>query len=31
MGVSADAAYHAARRELSLFARAVGWIRWPLA
>jgi hypothetical protein len=27
---SADAAYHAARRELGTFARVVGWIRWPL-
>jgi len=31
MGRAADATYHAARRELSLFARVVGWIRWPLA
>jgi hypothetical protein len=27
---SADAAYHAARRGLGGFARAVGWLRWPL-
>jgi hypothetical protein len=31
MGRAADAAYHAARRELGVFARVVGWIRWPLA
>jgi hypothetical protein len=31
MGRAADAAYHAARRELGMFARVVGWIRWPLA
>jgi hypothetical protein len=30
MRTSADAAYHAARRGLSTFARVVGWVRWPL-
>ena len=30
MQTSADAAYHAARRDISGVARALSWLRWPL-
>jgi hypothetical protein len=31
MRASADVAYHSARGRISRFARAIGWLRWPLA